>query len=1718
MRFPLIAALRALLSASGLALALCLAATAQAATAPRLDDLRLPATGSHETLVHIPVFGRYTLLAASRQGTALQLVDRMAGPGPVSGSAGARDGRLDLFLDQGTYKLRTYASSHGNGEVELAVRAARELSPNPAPRLTEFRLESSELDDFQQRSWWLEIGSRRTVALEAAGRNLADLRLWRDGNWLVDATPTSLEVEPTPGKPLSGRQLVTTLEPGLYLLMAYGGPALPWADTSDEHPLYLRFGIPTLPEAGRRLHTASPFGVDRWRIPASADFFRLELPSAESADLTISDYREQQPYAGWGSQAAITKKSVPPVVELRTGSYGQGERLITVRREAGKPYLLQHFHARQWVSVTNPGNYWVSTLNAGNGEDEADATGILSVLRYGERYWHYQDNSAIRLGPGQAWQRRFNLLADSTLFFDVKADGEYAFEAEGVDAELRLEPFLVDYPRNYRPPNFERGRLERRLDAGLYVLTLQPRAGDNGKGIITLRAGLTGELPGKEVASPAQPGARFTPLAVGSREVWRLDLNARPGVTSGILVRALPVDLGEALPVAQAAGETLDLPIRVPETGTVNAIAEDGRHLPFAINRGAPTISRRLAPGRYSLTLANAGEQAIHYTLTFTPLTTDPSTPLPPISPQALAARPVFQVLGSQRPLPVDLARSETRTFNLAVKEPALYRVETTGLLATEGTLRTRVDTRLASAAENGIGRNFLIGHYLRQGDYQLSIQPRGQSEGHLTVRLAQTTLHDGGSLLAGLPARASLAAGEGLLYRFHIDQPGRYRLRALGLDRRFTVRLEDGDGWPLLRPGIDADLTHDFAPGNYRLVVLPQTVDAQVVTLLEAEREPPRFEGHGPHRIELGQRVAHRWLEPAEGESRQPDQWQFTAPAAIDARIALSAGMAGELVLDGETLAGFDGEKGWEGALEAGDYTLSLKSRRPNNRLDYRFTITSRQLVAGQRRTISTPVDLPIAVGSERPFELSSFGDEDVRATLYDAAGNRLAGNDDRTDDWNFLLTAQLAPGQYRLRIDPVARSSAMTEVSFRVPDERQETPLTLPSRHVIEDTAIHYYPLPPAVDDRLLIVQAHSADSVGLAIERQSEDGAWRTTGQRAGKDPLLAAPTSAGDRLRVRAWSISRTGQPIALAIDRVTGARFSEAHLSAAGVPLKPVPGFAPALAVAAVMLEHPGQLQVEGGNGDLLVGTEAGAPLFRPERGRIPASSRQLWLLRPQTGAGATRIRLQRQVLDAGAPLTANPTTQPAWVDLPPLADGHIQLLIAQSPAATQGLRLGPGASVAGQLAPGRLATALIRRSPGAAAVEVSNSGEAEAAGLPVSLRLFDFAVPPSAPLRVGRHDVKLPAGRALHFDLPGGTRPLALTLPAGVVAELRRGEASVSTVWPGLSEAAGFALEGDADTLLLYNTAAADALLSLHLGGESAAAAAITGGQLGRFHHAAAGTRELAVRLTAEEKRQGRRLHAFGDDIQLTAIETSGTICQGNGLLLHDDARLLVEHPPGLLLLWLSAPDGSTTFGEAGETRRVTLPAQLAFEGATTALDFEQPEPGGVVLSADLPAVVRVRAAGLPERLHVFPAATALPLYLPAGRHSIRLDPLATGTGQAALRAVTPEPLQEGLNPKRLLGPGDSRLYRFTLPAAQAIGLGVRASRDVVGSVLLDAGGTELGRGLVQMHELPAGDYLLRVEAPADGEAVEVQPALVGSEAPDTGPPDAVIREYLDQR
>jgi uncharacterized protein YecT (DUF1311 family) len=252
------------------------------AAAGRLDATVLPASEQAETLLHVTSPGRFAVTAKSPGGTALQLVDMLVGPSDVAGAAGSQDGRLDQLLDIGTYKLRLSSAKGATGTVALALTAFRDAAP-PAALPQPGRLLAAALADGEQRAFWLAvpetIGGAANVRIEAAGRALADLRLWRYGRELTGLVPDQRRIEPRPGHAMTDLTLTGHVEPGTYLVIAYGGPSLPWSDNDAAQPVYVRAGASPALAEGWTGGVVGPFGSEVFAWPAMRGTLRLDLPA-----------------------------------------------------------------------------------------------------------------------------------------------------------------------------------------------------------------------------------------------------------------------------------------------------------------------------------------------------------------------------------------------------------------------------------------------------------------------------------------------------------------------------------------------------------------------------------------------------------------------------------------------------------------------------------------------------------------------------------------------------------------------------------------------------------------------------------------------------------------------------------------------------------------------------------------------------------------------------------------------------------------------------------------------------------------------------------------------------------------------------------------------------------------------------------------------------------------------------------------------------------------------------------------------------------------------------------------------------------------------------------------------------------------------------------------------------------------------------------------------
>ncbi len=1708
----------------------------------QLEQSTLSAVGRQSTLLNVTRFGRYSILATSRQGTALQLVDRMAGPSEMLGVAGEKDGRLDVFLERGQYQVVTHGDKRASGSVRLDLRPFVERNLPQPPQLMEFKLIEDQLRDFEQLSYWIEVKKPQTVILEAAGRSLADLRLWKDGAWLVDTQPLTQVVYPKEGQPLLSCRLSVALDSGLYLLSAYGGPSQPWSEDSKQHPFYLRQGIPRLSEAGRKRMAISPFGSDRFLVPGAANYFRIELPEARTAWLQVGRFQPGNPFDISRPGVEITKKSVPPVAEMYAEARQDEDHVVVVTAEAGQPYVLQQFEIKYVHTFQGNKEYWISTIHSGYPADSIDATAIItSTPRNSPSRPEFFRSQTIEVGAKEYWHRRINLLEPTTVFIHVKDTGVYQLVCQGTDAQYQVEPFWTGQRGSIAPPPVKACGANYDLEAGYYRLTVYPVR----KGIADLLLRPMGLLDailnsvgwGKSVpVTPSRGSTRFPRLLLDQNRNYTLQLNRQPEVAAGVILRSLPLDLTSPLYVEQQPGEALSVPFQAKEAGTLRAEAEDGSLLEISMDGGPWGTAIPVDTALHTVAVRHGLKTAVRYSLELVPKRLDAQSALPAISPQSLGALPKFPVLDDTVLKFGDLNKGQDATYLLQADKPALYQLQTTGLLATTGNLRSRTNPSFVRKSQNGVGRNFSLQQYLREGEYQVTVKTEGESAGHFGLELARTAVRNGGFLTSRIPARATLEPGQAIAYYFKITNPGEFRVRAFGEGRMFRCRLEDKDGWPVLAPDIEADISRHFDPGQYRLVVLPEATTARVVAQIEPTPRQRRYKGHGPHTLRLADAINHIWLEPEQEGPRTPDQWDFTVPAPIEARIALSGEMQGDLLRmeqagNATKISVVISGREWKGNLAAGKYRLAVAAMRKNNRAPYSVAVWPTELVAGLSRDVVTPVSVPISVGETSLVEISSFGGDDVQARLYDSEGRLVAVNDDRPDDWNFQISRALPAGRYRLDVDPAGKAEARTTISMLMPPEEAQPALTLPAQlNPVLKRAVLVYPIPSLSEPVLLAAAVESNESVGLAIEYQ-QDGVWRVMATRSDRSPRIQIPLGDADgKYRLRLWSLDRREMRVGLSVESIRPQTATESQLLS-GIPVTaPVnKGFPPAAVL--VKLDRPGVFQVEADSGSYCWSPALNEACQPADENTVVAWKDEVWVAVPASQNLATPpvIRARRLML---SPASTSPF-QVAMrregrilLDVAPEGGSSI-VLLASSQEGQPAVQLverserQPATASNIAIAPRGSASVLMGAREPAATLWAATP---ETGGLDARLRPFYFAAA-EVSAWPGNGDGKLEGLRAAAFALPAGAKRLHLALGESTVGVLSNGNHVESVHWQGGS-AFNVSIESAADRLTLFHTRQEEdryALEVIPLRPGDLLPPLAQGSPYER-RHLRSGIERISIPAWTDVQGAPIALHVRGALEAVTFIGADGRVLRGTDFVLPASGGMLeIRHEPGLLLCWLDQK-GQVARGlwpaapDLTKAESLPLPAMRRLRGVSGI--FQIKTETAVLLRVRLasPSISLLkRAAGEPE-VEVHQEGTLMDAYLPAGTSYLCLRAVGGSEFSASAEFTGGQvtSIREGLGPEVLLAPGDSRLFSFEVKQPGLVGIGVRASSDVVESELFNGSGKSLGKGTVQKANLQAGVYLLSIKAPAQGEPVRARPAVVGIVPPGTDPPEDVIRKYFE--
>ena len=1700
---------------------------------PRLEQTEFAARGANETLLHISVPGRYSLQTQSDQGTEIEIVDRMAGPFAAAGIAGEQDGRLDLLLDKGTYKIRLRSHKEGVGSLKLAAHPFVEIGPSDKLlSLDDYQIESGSLEDLQQQSFWLHLKNRQVLRLEAIGRNLKDCRLWRDGVWLEDIEPRFSTYEPVNGQPMGYAEFYHDLNPGVYRLTFYGGAARAWTDDSGKHPFFLRMGYRQLGTSGQQIITLSPFGRDAYVAFPKTDFFQISRADKKETRLSVKGWGDRgvSHRHGGRDRASITKKSRSPSAVVQTSDKKRYKyKWVTVQGKPGDQVVLTYFPKnRETFSFSQKsGNYWISTLHSAEGHDAIDVTGILSHPQQKTPV----DSQVLSVGLNTPLvTEKFNLLGGTSLFLKLEDAGTYMIEEDetsGARGRYRIEPFMVSYPRDYQSPPFESPGADLELTQGFYKLTIRP---DESQGILsfTLRQ-KDAEVGNFQMGSAPRKQSLLLPKVTlpQYRGQYTLRLNHRHNVTTGIIIRSLPMDLSDPLPVILNPGQSV--PVSVSVSQRSNLVVERDKETPFLLTAGERTLTADsiLSPGSHRLKLKNEGPEPAFFALKTIPAEPPSELTLSDLKDQLEKSKP-FPQLTEQKPLYVNFERKQKQHFTLIVEEPSFYRLETSGRLATQLTVRTALITRLFAAKQNGIGRNALVQQYLRPGVYQVTVQTQGKSLGRAGIHLRRTPLHLEEGLTAGVIKKAHLKPDVALRYTLTIDEPGQYHLETLGLGKDFADRLEDEAEWPLTKRRGRETATQYFDPGVYHYYSLPLPVESTRITTLTQIPEKQERAGKAPHPIPFNETVTMMW---GEEEGRPPDIFTTEITAPVDVTINLSGGMKGVIRLRGEVDHGriITGGSPWQDTLQPGQHEIVVKSISENNLLPYTLRLGTSQLIPGLRQPVDLPADLIVRLGKPGIVDLFSFGPTDVRASLWDETGTQLlAENDDMPNDWNFRISQRLAPGRYLLKLVPVGRTYDIVHVYMKFREQHVLPDRGFPPFTVEENLGEKVLAIPFKIDNANSVVGVTVDTSQLQTGDGPGELGVALLKGARTlyegtvddNQESAFYSPLQAETPYQILLWGL---------------GDFAGEVMLDVAPVSLKPVtvlrgqteflwPPYAEPITLELTEANQSSYWAHESTGALLQFSSALERPFEAVTDAPVVMNDGRGWLiLSPYEKT--QHLTLEPLALATGTVKTVKLGQLPFAFDLENDHDGPV-LLEVDSVGGQIGVmaytsedRFGSKFHWGGmEMAPSKTVTAV----PGKGKYRTKIWQTREIVEME-KVHLSTHTFRQEERVKFGKtlsYEGPLKPSSAKTFLLDNSRQTYELLLTRGLVAFVWDGKHTLSLVAAHDNTQQSITVPGG--ELFIINRGDEVGLFRVERQREFVETVQEFDSKYGfEGVFAEAGTVMLQIGKVKDQK----ELFVAGDAVKSRFLGDDGIIHEGEHFQANQAQGILeLSYGPGYVKVWEAIPQEKDWAFMGKKPRRVkSLSKGLeTLKNGSQRWMFGLERPAYIIADLDAPGVTALLAEQKVLTMSVGSGSKGRQLryFLPAGDYQLWTRPLkeTPQTGKIRLLKIFPKPLDTTPDSPRLIRPGEIQVFTFNVTVKGKVGVGIRTESDQLDAKLYDSQFKRLASSPVMIQKMEPGDYLLTVETtPQASTPIQYTPVVLGNTGGRQEIPERVISKYLTQ-
>lgn len=1073
-------------------------------------------------------WGRVSLQAESSEGVELQLMDKKQGVRRRDGTAGHRNGRIDEYLDVGTYKIIANAPHNGASKAKISVLPFMELnSPQYLQKNKEYR---TELNDLQVRSYWIEVPDTMTVVLEALGRNLSDVQFWQDGQWRIDLAVSPIKSLQNTDTPLKGFRVIQSLKKGFYLVSFYGGPSLEWTSRSDKNPLFIKWGLNRIGSTGIRTDTIGPQGYNQYLVTGKFSCALLSTVQKEKM------YLEVIPFVGYpqwssGKIDSIHDKSVEPRVFIEKEMVGS--QIIRVSGTPGKIFTLMTLDNQNAYNMVANGSYWISSLSS---QTDDHQFGISGYVVNDSKKQKIISMCMDTVSAQKAIKREFNLLQTISAYVWVDENASYIANPGKVKYTVKITRFFSDAKSSINESFDSKKKLS--LTRGLYKLTFTPEE----KGIATF------ELYKSDMISSIssmvfkdkmeQDGSKrlFWQIPSINLENGRYSfyLNSLAPEFGGLIIRKLPMDLNDPLPVKTIKGTSVPVSIRVAKKSYLNVTDSRGKHYSFTLSGKKCSSPFLLDKGDYSLGIDGLGEYLHLYTIALEHLPGSTPSPFPTGKESPLT---VFPTITENKPDYFRLNREDFSVYEVVVKSAGVYNFTTSGRLHTALKLRDRFTTSMFEQQDNGIGRNALINAYLLPGTYQAVVSTMGKSAGRLGLHLERGNMIEGNELVPDREKRFNVRAGDGISFSVPIKEQGKYHFSSYCQDGDFSIRLDDAQGWPVVTPGSMGNISVNLKKGIYSLISLPEKQTRLRISKFSQVKENNEYAGWGPHTLKINKPAASIWNNDSLPQTGKPVVFNFSNPVSLKYTVSITERFTALFInkSTGDTTR----HKGTaELFLKRGNYVIHVYADENKGHEPYQLGITTDVLTEGDAFTFypSGKKEIKVAVGKSSVVELYSEGRIDVDGILIDSTGKLVAYNDDNSSDWNFTISRLLHPGTYVLTVSPKSENrsnpttvgmSALKDTTHKLWTYQKTISLNL--NHKIHSIPIN--------TDSLSIISAviQGRSKVGACLEKV-QGNKHLQVGHEEDEMVSLSAPVTQKSTYYLHVWSVDHIHEDVTVNIIR------------------------------------------------------------------------------------------------------------------------------------------------------------------------------------------------------------------------------------------------------------------------------------------------------------------------------------------------------------------------------------------------------------------------------------------------------------------------------------------------------------------------------------------------------------------------------------------------------